>query len=68
MLLRIDFPTGDELVAFGREEKEIEKMLNVEKVFYSHLSDLSEALDNSSFCKACLNTEYPYPVREGLRV
>ena len=64
----IDFPTPGELVANGRDEQAIEELLNVEKVFYSHLSDLSEALENSSFCKACLNTEYPYPVREGLRV
>ena len=64
----IDFPTTDELVAHGRTEAEIEKLLNVEKVFYTHLSDLSDALENSSFCKACLNNEYPYPVREGHRV
>ncbi len=64
----IDFPTTDELVAFGRDEKEIETLLNVERVFYNHVSDLSEAMDNASFCKACLNTEYPYPVREGHRV
>ncbi len=64
----IDFPTPTELVAFGRTEKEIEKILDVEKVFYNDLSDLSEAMNHTSFCKACLNTEYPYPVREGFRI
>jgi amidophosphoribosyltransferase len=64
----IDFPTPTELVAYGRTEEEIEKILDVEKVFYNDLSDLSEAMNHTSFCKACLNQEYPYPVREGLRV
>ncbi len=61
----IDFPTKKELVAHERSYTEIEKHLNVEKVFYNDISALQEALDNISFCRACLNTEYPYPVREG---
>lgn len=60
----IDFPTTVELVAHHRNEKEIEIHLNVEKIFYNDLTDLSESLDNTTFCKSCLNTEYPYPVHQ----
>lgn len=61
----IDFPTNEELVAYKRDEKEIEKHLNVEKVFYNDISDVHAALEKMNFCRSCLNGEYPYPVREG---
>lgn len=61
----IDFPTKNELVAHEKTESEIESYLNVEKVFYNDISDLKVALDNMTFCRSCLNSEYPYPVREG---
>lgn len=59
----IDFPTSQELVAFEKTETEIEKLLNVEKVFYNDISDVYEALEKMNFCRSCLNGEYPYPVR-----
>lgn len=61
----IDFPTPNELVAYGKTRKEIEQHLNVEKVFYNDISDVHESLKKRDFCRSCLNTEYPYPVREG---
>jgi amidophosphoribosyltransferase len=61
----IDFPTTTELVAFGKNREEIEKSLNVEKVFYNDISDVHEALGKMDFCRSCLNSEYPYPVRGG---
>lgn len=61
----IDFPTTAELVAHNRSESEIEKQLNVEKVFYNDISDVHESLDKMNFCRSCLNGEYPYPIREG---
>lgn len=60
----IDFPTKSELVAALRTEKELEAYLNVEKVFYNSISSLHEALGRINFCRSCLNSEYPYPVRE----
>lgn len=59
----IDFPTTAELVAFGRSNPEIEKMLNVEKVFYNDIADVQTALQKQEFCHSCLNGKYPYPVR-----
>jgi amidophosphoribosyltransferase len=61
----IDFPTTQELVASHKSEAEIEASLNVEKVFYNDISDLHQALEQLDFCRSCLNSEYPYPVREG---
>lgn len=59
----IDFPKSSELVAATRTEKELEQYLNVEKVFYNDISNLHEALGKINFCRSCLNSEYPYPVR-----
>jgi amidophosphoribosyltransferase len=59
----IDFPTKKELVAASRTEKELEAYLNVEKVFYNDIPNLYEALGKINFCRSCLNSEYPYPVR-----
>ena len=61
----IDFPTTTELVAFGKSREEIEKHLNVEKVFYNDISDVHDSLGKKDFCRSCLNSEYPYPVRQG---
>ena len=61
----IDFPTTSELVAFGKTNDEIKEHLNVEKVFYNDISDVHEALGKMDFCRSCLNSEYPYPVRGG---
>jgi amidophosphoribosyltransferase len=60
----IDFPTKTELVAATRTEAELASYLNVEKVFYNHISNLHDALGKMNFCRSCLNSEYPYPVRE----
>lgn len=59
----IDFPQSGELVAANRTEAELETYLNVEKVFYNDISNLYEALGKINFCRSCLNSEYPYPVR-----
>jgi amidophosphoribosyltransferase len=59
----IDFPQTTELVAANRTERELEAHLNVEKVFYNDISNLYEALGKINFCRSCLNSEYPYPVR-----
>lgn len=59
----IDFPTKDELVAAKRTDEVLAQYLKVEKVFYNDISSLNEALGKINFCRACLNSEYPYPVR-----
>ncbi len=60
----IDFPTTSELAAASRTLKELESFLNVEKIFYTEMLDLHMALEEIGFCRACLNSDYPYPVRE----
>lgn len=60
----VDFPTKSELVAASRTEKELAAYLNVEKVFYNEIPDLHQALEKINFCRSCLNSEYPYPIRE----
>ena len=60
----IDFPTKAELAAASRTIKELESYLNVEKIFYNEISNLHLSLGGISFCRACLNSEYPYPLRE----
>lgn len=59
----IDFPTTGELVAHGKTRAEIEKALNVEKVFYNEIADVHEALEKREFCRSCLSSQYPYPVK-----
>ena len=48
-------------MAYGRTEDEIAKELGADGVYYSTMQDLTEALEGSTFCRACLNGEYAYP-------
>ncbi len=59
----IDFPTKGELVAANRNNEELAQYLDVREVFYNDIASLNEALGKINFCRACLNSEYPYPVR-----
>jgi amidophosphoribosyltransferase len=61
----IDFPTGEELVAHNRSLPEIEKLLNVEKVFFNDIAALENALSKTEFCHSCLTGKYPYQVKKG---
>lgn len=58
----IDFPSSDELIAHKRGPEQVAKYLGADGVYYSTMNDLTEALKGLSFCKACLNGEYAYPV------
>ncbi len=60
----IDFPTSGELVASSRSRTELEAYLGVARVYYNDISNLHDALGEVGFCRSCLNSEYPYPVRE----
>jgi amidophosphoribosyltransferase len=59
----IDFPSREELVAHQRDLNEIASHLQADRVIYSELDDLTQALDGLGFCRACLTGEYPYPLR-----
>ena len=62
----IDFPSEKELIASGRTSEQVADYLGADGVFYSSMEDLSESLKGKSFCHACLNGDYAYPVREGV--
>jgi amidophosphoribosyltransferase len=61
----IDFPSHQELVANHRTIPEVAECLGADGLYYSTMNDLESALSNTTFCRACLNGEYAYPVREG---
>ena len=58
----IDFPSREELIANDKNPEQVSEFLGSNSVFYSTLSDLSAALEGKSYCRACLNGEYAYPV------
>jgi amidophosphoribosyltransferase len=63
----IDFPSHEELVAHGRNGKEIEDALGADRVVFQTIDDLSSALQpipgsgkpEVKPCLACLNRQYP---------
>ena len=61
----IDFPSHKELIASQRSMTEIAEYLGADGVYYSTMEDLDDALSHTTFCRACLNGQYAYPVREG---
>jgi len=69
----IDFPDKKELVAFGRTEAEIAKLLGADAVVYQDEQSLIESLNVASKghvktpCMACLDGKYPTDVSEGAR-
>lgn len=60
----IDFPFPKDLVAHEKNPDQIAHYLGADGVYFTNLQDVSEALKRQNFCKACLNGEYAYPVRE----
>ncbi len=62
----IDFPSEKELIASGRTSTQVSDYLGADGVFYSTMDDLTESLKGKTFCHACLNGEYAYPIREGV--
>ncbi|HEX3853012.1 MAG TPA: amidophosphoribosyltransferase, partial [Polyangiaceae bacterium] len=58
----IDFPSGKELIASGRELSAIERELGADALIYQDLEGLQSALsgaDNVKPCMACLDGKYP---------
>lgn len=59
----IDFPNREDLVANGRTINGVADHLSADGVYYTDLTDLTQALSNLSYCRACLTGDYPYPVK-----
>src|SRR5690606_35080200 len=59
----IDMPSAEELVAHGRSEEEVEKLLGVDWLVYQDLADLEAAVAGpkkliARFDSSCFNGEY----------
>jgi amidophosphoribosyltransferase len=66
----IDMPAPSELIASGRDEKEIEQVLGADRLIYQGLNDLIDACREgntgiSRFDTSCFSGEYVTGVREG---
>jgi amidophosphoribosyltransferase len=55
----IDFPNPEVLIAAGRTEEEIEKLLAVDALVYQPLEGLVRTLGKVKPCMACLDGNYP---------
>lgn len=62
----IDFPNPEELIATGRDEKQIAQALNADRVIYLDQESLREAIGLRSLCMACLDGQYPTDVSAGI--
>ncbi len=66
----IDIPTKEELIAANKDEEQIRKFLNVEKLMFQTIDDLIEAVTRKGEhkidapCHACLGGPYCQGVRE----
>jgi len=66
----IDMPSADELVAHGRTEDEIEKLLGCDWLVYQDLADLEAAVagpkfPNRQFDSSCFSGEYVTGIEPG---
>ena len=66
----IDMPSAEELVAHGRTDEEVEKLLGVDWLIYQDLSDLEEAVSGpkhriDAFDSSCFNGEYVTGIEPG---
>ncbi|BDU15816.1 amidophosphoribosyltransferase [Lysobacter auxotrophicus] len=66
----IDMPSAEELVAHGRTDEEVEKLLGVDWLIYQDLSDLEEAVSGpkqriNHFDSSCFNGEYVTGIEPG---
>ncbi|HOI24869.1 MAG TPA: amidophosphoribosyltransferase [Caldisericia bacterium] len=60
----VDFPTREELIAYGRSMDEIAQYIGANSLFYMTPEKLYEAigLPENSLCKACIDNQYPTPL------
>lgn len=59
----IDFPSGGQLIASGKEVEEVRDSLGLDSLHYLSTEGLIEAtgMPKECFCLACFNNEYPVP-------
>jgi amidophosphoribosyltransferase len=62
----IDFPSPEELIATGRDEKQIAQALNADRVIYLEQEGVREAIGLKELCMACLDGKYPTDISAGV--
>ncbi len=61
-LYGIDFPTFEQLIAYGKTVEEIAQEIDAKALFYNTIDDLKKAIDTPALCTACLSGNYPTEV------
>ena len=66
----IDMPSAEELVAHGRSEEDVQKLLGCDWLIYQDLADLEEAVSGPKqrmehFDSSCFNGKYVTGIEEG---
>ncbi|MHA1302921.1 MAG: amidophosphoribosyltransferase [Candidatus Heimdallarchaeaceae archaeon] len=64
----IDIPTDEELIASGNTLKDIERILNVDALYYQRIESLKNAIGFDDLCTACLSGSYPTSHAEEIRI
>ena len=55
----VDFPDPNELVAHGKTEPEVAKMLGADHIFYLTTEGLKKSIGSEKLCMACIDGKYP---------
>jgi amidophosphoribosyltransferase len=66
----MDFPTRSELVANGKETREIAAFLGVDSLGYLSLEQMLEAMPHTNgqqYCTACFSGEYSVPIEDKMK-
>lgn len=61
----VDMGTPSELIAVGKGEDEIARLLGADSLAYLSIEGLSEAIGVKGLCRACFDGQYPIPIDEG---
>lgn len=59
----IDMPQPEQLLARGRDYEAIEEMIGADRVIYNDPEDLQAAIGANDLCMACVNGQYPTPMK-----
>jgi len=60
----IDFQHQEDLVAYNKSIKEIEKEIGADKLIYMDVDALKKAMEMDSLCTACITGEYPTTLQD----
>lgn len=55
----VDFPDPKELVAHGKTEPEVAKLLGADHIFYLTIEGLKKSIGSEKLCMACIDGKYP---------